>query len=296
MHKITAIFCLLALSIMQSCAQGGGKKGNLPLRSIYEVTIADIQQELDTYGLKGPVKTVRQRQHAVPRDSVINLDEYEAADLRDDAHHALFAGAGMNNDCMLTFDETGRLLYRRAHGRRFSSNAVETDTLHYDTAGFLTGIENELVGDDFSFYTHTVFEYDGDGHLLRQSGNDQSVFEYTYDEANNQVKIVRHDDGSFAYDHVYTYDPFGLNIETHHYREDGSLEVRWEREYDDFGSIKKEVQHYPNGESHESKMPGTDQRVKVYAQYDTYGNCTKRLIMEPNGRLTIRERKFAYYK
>jgi len=97
MHQITAVFCLLVLSIMQSCAQGGGKQDNLPLKSIYEVTIADIQQGLDTYGLKGPVKTVRQRQHAVPRDSVIDLNEYEAADLRNDAHHALFAGAGMNN-------------------------------------------------------------------------------------------------------------------------------------------------------------------------------------------------------
>ena len=96
-------------------------------------------------------------------------------------------------------------------------------------------------------------------------------------------------------DNVYTYDEYGLKVETHSYNEDGSLEVHWVHEYDDFGHLEREVQYDPNGDSHESKKAKNDKTIKVYRQYDQHGNCTKRLIIDANDRITIRERKFTYY-
>lgn len=293
--KAIAISCLFTFSVLQSCAQGGDKKENLSLKNIYEVTHENIEKNLDTYGLKGPVKSVEQRQYLAPKDSLIDLNDYEACSLKEDAHYSLFAGAGMNNDCKLTFDEAGRLIYRMASGRRFSSEAVETDTLYYASGGQLTHIENRLEGDDFAFRTSTLFEYDGNGRLIRVLHNGQPDIEYTYDEANRQVRVVWHDNGQFMSDNVYTYDKYGSKIETHSYREDGSLEVRWVHEYDESGHIEREFQYYPNGDTRELKSPGEDKSIKVYCQYDKHRNCTKRVIVDANGRTTVRERIFKYY-
>lgn len=288
--------CLLAFFTLQSCAQGGGKKENLPLKSFYEVTTENVQEKLDTYGLKGPLKSVEQRQYMARKDSLIDLEEYEVCSLREEAYYSLFAGAGMNSDCMLTFNEAGRLIYRVARGRRFSSEAVETDTLFYAEDGKLSRSENRLEGDDFAFHTSTVFDYDEHGRLIRQLRNGQPDIEYTYDEAGNQVRVVWHDNGQFMSDNMYTYDEYGLKIETHSYNEDGSLSVRWVHEYDDFGHPEKEFQYDPNGDTHESKKPAEDKTIKVYCQYDEYGNCTKRLIVDSHDRITVRERKFEYIK
>src|SRR3546814_403180 len=256
--KTIAISCLLTLMMLQSCAQGGEKKENLPLKSFYEVTTENVQKKLDTYGLNGSVKSVEQRQYVAPKDSLIDLDEYDVCSLKEEAYYSLFAGAGMNSDCMLTFDEAGRLIYRVARGRRFSSEAVETDTLFYAADGKLSRIENRLEGDDFSFHTSTVFDYDEDGRLIRQLRNGQPDIEYTYDEALNQVRVVWYDNGQFMSDNIYTYDKYGLKVETHSYNEDGSLNVRWVTEYDDLGHIEKEFQYFPNGDTHDAKNTQTD--------------------------------------
>src|SRR5690606_23086562 len=191
---------LLAIVTLQSCAQKSEKQRALKLKNSYDVIKADIGQTADVYGLKGNVKTVEQLEYVVPEDSVIDFSEYEAADLSEDAHYHLLAGAGMNNDCKFTFDGEGKLLYRMARGERFSSDAVETDTLHYNAAGDLAQINNRLVGDDFVFDTDIIFEYDAHGHLIRKLHNDQLDIEYTYDEAKNQVRVVWYDNGQFMSD------------------------------------------------------------------------------------------------
>lgn len=292
----TTIACLLVGTTLQSCAQKNEEHKALVPQNIYEVTKKGIEQTTEKYGLKGDVKMVEQKRYLVPKDSVVDLSSYEVSSLSEDAHHHLLAGAGMNNGCQLTFNKEGKLLYRMAQGKRFSSEAVETDTLHYNAKGDLVRLQNKLEGEDFAFHTNTIYDYDKKGHLLRQVNNDQPDVEYTYDEAKKQVRIVWHDNDQFMSDNLYTYDEFGRNIETHSYKEDGSLEVRWVREYDDQGHIKKETQYDPNGDSHESKKREEDNTIKVYRAYDEYGNCTKRLIVDSNGRITIRERKFEYYQ
>ena len=294
MNRTTAVFCLLTLFLSPSCAQEEKKEVNLPLKSIYEVTLEGVLQRLNTYGLKGPVKTVHQREYTTTEDSITNLHEYEISDISEVSNEVPLAEAGMTSDCTLTFDEAGRLLYRIAHGNRFASKAVETDTIIYDASGAPIETLNDLVGDDFSFFTHTRYEYDEEGHLVRQSFNESSTITYTYDETNNQVRVVRRENGDLISDYVYTYDAYGLNIETREYQEDGSLKVRWERQFDDQGRIKKETQYDSDGESFESKLSDPDQTAKVFAQYDTHGNCVKRLIIDPDGRTTVREWMIAY--
>lgn len=292
MYKKMMLLFLLALLTLQSCAQDK-KAENLLLKSIYEVTKADIKQALETYGLKGNVKTAEQKRYVAPEDSLIDLSGYEVSDLSEDAHYPLLSE--MDNDCKLTFNEAGKLLYRIAYGEKFSSKTIGTDTLHYSAKGDLEQRRNRLVGDDFIFSTITTFVYDENEHLVRQSTNHQSIFEYTYEEAKNQVQIVHYDEDGFAYNKVYTYDKFGLIIETHDYSEDGSLRLRWVHEYDDFGHLEREFQYYPNGDSHESEKAKFDKTIKIYRRYDEYGNCTKRLIVDAAGRITVRERKFTYY-
>src|SRR3546814_3726238 len=71
-------------------------------------------------------------------------------------------------------------------------------------------------------------------------------------------------------DNIYTYDKYGLKVETHSYNEDGSLNVRWVHEYDDLGHLEKEFQYFPNGDTHESKKPADDKTINVYCQYDQH--------------------------
>src|SRR3546814_8401813 len=85
-----------------------------------------------------------------------------------------------------------------------------TDTLFYAADGKLSRIENRLEGDDFSFHTSTVFDYDEDGRLIRQLRNGQPDIEYTYDEALNQVRVVWYDNGQFMSDNIYTYDKYEI--------------------------------------------------------------------------------------
>src|SRR5690606_17821866 len=101
--------------------------------------------------------------------------------------------------------------------------------------------------------------------------------------------------GQFMSDNVYTYDEHGFKIGTHSYDENGDLEVRWEHEYDDLGHLEREVRYYPNGDTHELKKAEEDKTIKVYRQYDEQGNCTKRLIVESNGNISVRERVFQYF-
>ncbi|WP_257669588.1 hypothetical protein [Parapedobacter tibetensis] len=265
MYRKATLSGLLAFLILQGCAQESKKEGNLVLKSIYEVTKGDSNQLL-VYGLKGNVKTVEQKTYLVPQDSVIDLGGYEASGLSEDVHYPFLSE--MDNDCKLTFDEAGKLLYRIAYGERFSSKTVETDTLHYNAKGDLARIKNRLVGDDSVFNNDTKFDYDENGHLVRDATNNKAIFEYTYDEAKNQVRVVHYDDGEFWFDKLHTHDKFGLTTETQNYNEDGSLDTRWVYEYDDSGGIEKEIAYFPNGDFHEYKKAEVDKTIKVYRQYD----------------------------
>lgn len=296
MRYISYMLCyLLSVSMLSSCAQESKKKSDLTPKSIYEVTLETIQENQAKYGLKGSVKSVHQKEYLLDKDAEIDLKAYTPVQLSDEADYALFATAGMAKDCTLTFNKTGQLLYRMAHGNRFNSKVVETDTLHYTEGGRLTDAENDLKGEDFAMYTHTHYVYDEEGRLIQQRINgDQSVRDYTYNESKRQVRVVTYDAGTFTFDTMHTYDVFGRVIETITYNEAGNVELRLETLYDKAGNIEKQIQYFPDGETNVLKAPESD-HVKVYAQYDARGNYIKRIIMDPNGSPVMRERQFTYY-
>jgi len=292
--KTTAIFSfLLILLCLQSCAQKNETKTNLKPKSIYEVTKDNINETVEKYGLKGKVKIVEQKTYSAPKDSITDFSKYEPIDMNDE--HEYFNLAEMDNDCKVTFNENGNIVNRISFGRRFGSKSVETDTLFYDNKNQLIIIRNNLEGDDFAFPGDMKFEYNKSGHLIKQYVNKQ-IWLHTYFEDKNQVRIVHHEDNEFRFDNIYTYNKFGQEIEKIGYKQDGSIENRWVFEYDDKGEIKKEILYNPDGTNHEYYKHKYDSNIKEYQQLDKNKNCTTRIIIDQNGKVTIRTRKFEYYK
>ncbi len=202
--KTTATFSLLlTLLCLISCAQNNETNTNLKLKSIYQVTIDDINETVEKYGLKGDVKTVEQKTYSSRKDSIADFSKYELIDMN--VKHQYFNLAEMDNDCKVTFNRSGYVLNRISFGERFGSRSVETDTLFYDTKNQLVLVRNNLKGDDFVFPGDIQFVYDKSGHLIKKIVNKQ-IWLHSYFEDKNQVRIIHHEDNEFRFDNIYTFD------------------------------------------------------------------------------------------
>jgi len=291
--KITTLFSFLFIfSSLQSFAQKSENKSNSKTKNIYEVIKDDINLTLEKYGLNGKVKTVEQKTHSLPKDSIIDFSNYELIDLNKEHEYSNLAE--MDNDCKVTFNENGFLINRISFGRRFGSKSVATDTLFYSKNNQLNIIRNNLQGDDFEFPGDMKFEYNKTGHLIKQHVKKQ-VWLYSYFEDKNQVKILHHEDNVFWFENLYTYNKLGQKMETLRYKEDKTLENRWVHEYDDRGEIVKETLFNADGTFHEYYKHKYDQNIKVYQQLDKNQNCIIRITINPKYTPTIRIRKLEYY-
>ncbi|OXA87252.1 hypothetical protein [Flavobacterium hercynium] len=292
--KITTLFSFLFIfSSLQSFAQRSENKSNPKTKNIYEVIKDDINLTLEKYGLNGKVKTVEQKTHSLPKDSIINFSNYELIDLNKEHEYSNLAE--MDNDCRVTFNENGFLTNRISFGNRFGSKSVVTDALFYDKNNQLIISKNNLLGDDFSFSGDIKFEYTKTGHLIKQHVKKQ-VWLYSYFEDKNQVKILHHEDNEFWYENLYTYNQLGQKIETLRYKKDKTIESRIVYEYDDQGEIAKEILFNPDGTSQEYYKHKYDQNIKVYQQLDKNQNCITRITINPKYTPTIRIRKIEYYQ
>ncbi|MFC4211849.1 hypothetical protein ACFOWA_11685 [Pedobacter lithocola] len=139
------------------------------------------------------------------------------------------------------------------------------------------------------------FEYDKYGHLVKQY-SDNSTWQYSYIEDENQVRIGNYDDKEFRFDNVYTYNKFGKKIESQEYKEDKTPDERTVYEYEDNGEIIKETLYRLDGRKQDYYKHKFDKDFKVYQQYEKDTNWTTRIIVNPDDKkLTIIKRKFEYY-
>ena len=283
---------ILVFVCLQSCAQNQVEKINLQPKSIYQATKEEINQTVEKYGLKGKLKSVSQKTVYLPKDSVIDVSNYEVFDRNEEADYPPLAE--MDNDCTVIFDKNGRVINRKSFGKRFGSESTNIDSLIYDKNGELNIIRSRLEGDDFDFAGDMKFEYNKNGYLVKQQYHKQ-IWLYSYVADKNQVRIQHNEDNEFRFDNKYTYNEYGQKIETQSYDEDGNLKNRVQFEYDHLGDVSKETWHSKNGDEDVVYKRKYDKSVKVYKKFDQQKNCTTYIVVDPKQGTMVKSMTFTYY-
>ncbi|MCM1146167.1 MAG: hypothetical protein NC407_15835, partial [Lachnoclostridium sp.] len=150
----------------------------------------------------------------------------------------------------------------------------------------------EKYRDEEDIWDSRITEYDDNGNQVYYayynavSGID-GVTEHRYDDDGNQIEYqfqVYDSEGnhiSFTHE-TWAYDANGKEIEYVSYDESGEIEKKTQSEYDTNGNQIKEIQYGSDGE----KTGWTEWKYNAaecvieYADYNLYGNCTRRICKE----------------